>query len=292
MKVPALHGHARFCACLAAQREDAGGKRQLAQGHAVDKILASAKDRVVDLDHVVAVAGNFIVQHRIGMEAETAGAGQFLALRVAEPDRGLEPPRHGVGNVRHQLLGTDRKDQLLPLGCREAIAIDLPGQDLPIDDRRKLDVDDRLRAGAKAPFFLLRAERLPSGKIIHVDRFVNDFRQTADLKDQGVRQSRGPLQPQLADTGLGIGRRGDVQHGRFGDGRIGRPVVEFCQLLADLEDRLLFLRSSRAIYFAAKRHGPPHPLPLSQRERGVYCSACRRVCPVQRPRAASGRPAP
>ena len=79
-QVPALHGNARCFAGLAAQGENAGHKRQLAQGHAVDKILAAAEDRVVDLDHVVAVAGNFIVQHRIGMEAVAAGIGQFLAL--------------------------------------------------------------------------------------------------------------------------------------------------------------------------------------------------------------------
>ena len=70
---------------LAAQGENAGHERQLAQGHAVDKILAAAKARIVDFDHVVAVARNFIVQHRIGMEAETAGVCQFVAILVAEP---------------------------------------------------------------------------------------------------------------------------------------------------------------------------------------------------------------
>ena len=73
-QVPALHGDLRRFARLAAQGENAGHKRQFAQGHAVDKILAAAKDRVLDLDHVFAVAGNFIVQHRIGMEAVAAGS--------------------------------------------------------------------------------------------------------------------------------------------------------------------------------------------------------------------------
>ena len=96
---------------------------------------------------------------------------------------------------------------MLPLLRREAIAIDLPGEDLPIDDRRQLDVDDRLLAHGGAPFLLQLAERMLPGKIVVVDRFLHDFRQAADLKDQGVRQSGGRFQPQLADTRLGVGRR-------------------------------------------------------------------------------------
>ena len=161
-QVPALHRDVRDFAGLAAQREDARGKRKFAQGHAVDEILASAKDRVVNFDYVTAVAGNFIEEHRIGMEAVAARVGQFPALRVAEPDRGLEPARHGVGNVGPRLLGADGKDQVLALLRREAIAIDLPGQDLPVDDRRQLDVDDGLLARGRAPSSAsLRSGRRP-----------------------------------------------------------------------------------------------------------------------------------
>ena len=61
---------------------------------------------------------------------------------------------------------------MLPLFRREAIAIDLPGEDLPIDDRRQLDVEDRLLARGRTPLFLQLAERLLPGKIVGIDRFL------------------------------------------------------------------------------------------------------------------------
>ncbi len=86
----------------------------------------------------------------------------------------------------HQLLGADGENQLLSLLGREAIAIDLPGKDLPIDDRRQMNVDDRLLAHGVRPLWLQLAERKLPGKIVRVERLMHDFRQSADLKDQGI----------------------------------------------------------------------------------------------------------
>ena len=249
-EVPALHRDVRCFAGLAAERENAGHKGQLAQGHAINEILSAAEDRVVDFDQVLAVAGNFIVQHRIGMEAEAAGVGQFLALLVAKRDRGLEPARHGVGNVRHQLLGADGKDQTAAPSWPRSDS-DRPARSriCPLTTAGSWTSTIGCSPMACGPWACnLRSGRCP-GRSSASTGFCHDFRQAADLKDQGVRQSGGRFQPQFADAGLGVGRGGDLQHGRLGDGRIGLPVGELLQLLADIEDQLHFFRRQWAGLF-------------------------------------------
>ena len=53
-QIPALQcGRASLFACRAAEGENSRDERQFAQGHTVNKILAAAKARVVDLDQVL-----------------------------------------------------------------------------------------------------------------------------------------------------------------------------------------------------------------------------------------------
>ena len=131
----------------AAQREDAGHIRQLAQGDAIDEILAATVDGIPDLDHVFAVLGDFIMQDRVGVEQVMVGVLQFMALGVVKRQGGLEPAGHGVGKIGDQFPRRGHDHQPHPLAGLKPIAVHAAGQDLAVNDGRQRYVHLRGRDG-------------------------------------------------------------------------------------------------------------------------------------------------
>jgi hypothetical protein len=89
------------------EREETGDVRQFAHRDAVHEVLAPAIDRVLDLEHVVAVGRDVVRQHRVGLEPEVVVVRDFLSVRIVERERGLAPARHGIGEIRHELARGD-----------------------------------------------------------------------------------------------------------------------------------------------------------------------------------------
>src|SRR5208283_4764982 len=67
-QIPAGERDGGFFAEPAAERENAGDERQFADGQAIDKILAPAKNGVMDFNDVVAILQHFKTNDRVGAE--------------------------------------------------------------------------------------------------------------------------------------------------------------------------------------------------------------------------------
>ena len=115
LQVPAFHLDRHRSARLAAQREDARHKRQLADGDAIDEILAPAVDGVVDASTYSPSRGTSQRIVGIGLEAVVVVIRHFLAVRVVQHQHGLEPAGHGVGDIGDQLPRLGGDDQPLAL---------------------------------------------------------------------------------------------------------------------------------------------------------------------------------
>ena len=215
--IPALHFDRQRLACSSAQRKDRGDKRLFGDRHPVNKIFASAEDGVGNRQHVLAVLRDLVVEHRIRLETVIVVVGDFPALGVVERNDGLEPTRHGVGNVRQQMASVRRNDQPLPLLGFEPVVIDLSGGDLTVDDARHghhrfdfLRRPFRFRA-----FFFAKGRQDPGFRGLS-----NRFGKLTDVEHHRVRKPGRSDQTDFTRAGLRV--RSDRQLDKRQAGK--RPV--------------------------------------------------------------------
>ena len=130
------------------------------------------------------------MENGIGMETVAVGIGQLVSLGIVERQRGLKPAGHGVGQIGNQLPRRDGDDQLLPLACREPIAVYAAGHDLAVQRGRKRDVHERSRRGVSrhvAGLGFLPGSRLGND----LGRLLGELGQLADAKHAADWSIRG-----------------------------------------------------------------------------------------------------
>jgi len=219
-QVPAVNRDVAFVPGARAQREHGRDERVCAYADAINKVRASAIERVADFDLVLAVGGDFIAQHRVGIEAVVVREGNFVTLRVVQCNRGLEPARNGVGQVGDQPPGGRRDDELLSRLCVEAEAVDVAGHDLTVEDdrqrERRLRRQNRGRAGVVALQF-------------------DCLRRGPHFKDHRVGQALAPAQPQLAVTQRGVAVDRDLEQHRLGELRVELSLAQVDHGVPDVQ---------------------------------------------------------
>ena len=172
------------------------------------------------------------------MEEEMIRRRQFLALRVAQRQRGLKPSGHGVGNVRDQLAGAGRDHQVLSPFCLEAILVRRAGRHLAVHYDRQRDLDGRLRrAGRRAVGGSRAVHYVVFGR--HAHGLARKLRQLAHREYDGIGQPVLRVQPQLTGADRGVRRDGDLKNRNFGNRGNRRLALHVFQLVADLIDSLL-----------------------------------------------------
>ena len=131
-QIPAANRDGGLRAGRAAQRKDAGHKRQFADGDAINEILAATVQRVLGFRARTRRPWRFGSRAPGRDETVVVGIVQFLALGVVQRHRGLEPAGHGVGQIRNQRPRAGRDDQLLALARREPVLVHTALQDLAV----------------------------------------------------------------------------------------------------------------------------------------------------------------
>ena len=191
---------------------------QLAQGDAIDKILAATVDGISDLNHVFPVLGDFTMEDRVGVEQIMVGVLEFIAFGVVKGQGRLEPTGDRVSQIRDQLSRLGHDNQLQPFAGLKPIAVHAAGEDLAVDNGWQRDV----HLGGRNGFLLIVGSQLPEGCSVR-DGFrlpLGEFRQLADPEAERVRQPGGGCEPYLAFARLGVSGQGDAQGNGFGDGRV------------------------------------------------------------------------
>jgi hypothetical protein len=186
--------------------------------------VGSPVDRVADLHGVVAIGGDLEEHDRIRVEAVVVDVRELLALGVVDGQRGLEPPRHRVGEVGDQLTRADGDHQLLPLARCEAEAVDITGHDLAVGHRWEREArvlrgaPPGIPAAAAAPPPPLRSLRVWCLRLL-------DLGQVTDAEHHRVRQVAAGKEAQLPQTELGVRRDRDPQHGGIRERGVGPSPV-------------------------------------------------------------------
>ena len=218
-----------------AEREDAGDDRQFTEGHAVNEILATAVDRIVNLGDVIVIAGDFVVQQRVRMEEEMIGRRQLLTLGVAQRDGCLKPAGNGVGDVWNQFPGSGSDHHVLSFFGVEAILIAYPGHHLAVRHDGKGDFERRIR--------LLRG--LPDNRnpaidnvvgLTHAAEFFHNLRQIAHAKHDWIAESAVRFHPHFTRTHRGVLGNGHLQDHGVGEGRNVLPALPCFRLFAEFLD--------------------------------------------------------
>ena len=223
-QVPAIDLDLDRFARAAAQGEDAGHERQLADRDPIDKTFAAAVQRFVDCEQIFAVLGDLEVDHRVGVETEIIVIRQFLSAGVAEPQNGLKPAGNAVGYVGDQVARLGGDCQALALGCLKTIPVHLARGNLAVHRARQRD----------AHFFFFRRP-LALGQVFLAEdrqrtglhRFAGDFGHLTEV--EGERIGDAPLgdHPHLAPARFCVGRHGDLGEDQFGLGANGRGAFVF-----------------------------------------------------------------
>ena len=150
-QVPAADRRHRGGSGLPAEREELRDERLLADGDAIDEVLAAAIDRVADFQLVFPVRRDREEEDRVGIEEVMVRAGQLPALGVVQGDHGLEPAGDGVGHVGNQVARLRLDDEALSAPRAEAD---------PVHFSREGSARSRARATSAAS-----RRRVPSGRI-------------------------------------------------------------------------------------------------------------------------------
>ncbi len=216
LQVPAGHLDGGLRPGRPAEREDAGDERELADGDPVDEVLAASIERVLDLQHVVAVGRDLHVEHRVGLVAVVVAVGDLVARRVAERERRLDPAGHGVGQIGHQVAGADDADEVLPLAGRETIAIGVARRVLPGLAERELRAIDVARNEAPVDDGRQRDGQFGVG-LAGLLFLLHELRHRADDERERVRQAERGVQPNLARSRLRAGVDGNGECHHFGE---------------------------------------------------------------------------
>lgn len=102
-EIPTCGGEAGLRADPAPQWENTRDEWQFANTHAIDEVLATPIEFVLDFKHIIAAGWDFVKHNGVGVELIIAGKSHFLALRIVNRNRGFKPAGHGVGNKGDQL---------------------------------------------------------------------------------------------------------------------------------------------------------------------------------------------
>ena len=198
-----------------AEREDAGDKRQFADGDAIDKIFAPAVNGVLDFHHIGAVGRNDVAENGVRMETVVVGVGDLTAGGVGETERGLKPARHGVGEIGDEGAGAGDHDDALAFARGETDVVDLAGENLAVHDRGQGDFRDGFWAGVARLGFAVRPRGIGAGGG-DAHGFA-EFRELAHGKDHRVGEAVGGAEPNFAFAGRGARGHGHFERDGFGE---------------------------------------------------------------------------
>src|SRR6516225_4585515 len=84
LEIPAFYLGFDRITCPRTQWKDTGDERQLTNSDAVDKILASAIEAVVNLENVITVFGHFVENRRVRIKSVIVVIGHLLSVGVVE----------------------------------------------------------------------------------------------------------------------------------------------------------------------------------------------------------------
>ena len=122
-QVPALDLDHRAGPHLAAQRKKIRHKRDLANSNAVNKILTTAIDGVVDRECIFAILGDMVEDRRVRFKPEVVAVGHLFSLGIVKRQHRLKPARNRIRNERNQLPRLCGNHQVLTLAGGEAIPV-------------------------------------------------------------------------------------------------------------------------------------------------------------------------
>jgi len=148
------------------------------------------------------------------MEEEMIRRRQFLALCVAQRQRGLKPSGDGVGNVRDQLAGAGGDHQVLSPFCLEAILVRRSGRHLAVHhDRSAISMGGSGGRGAARLAGVAPFTHVVFGR--HAHRLARKLRQLAHREYDGIGQPVLRVQPQLPGADRSVRRDGDLKNRKF-----------------------------------------------------------------------------
>ena len=236
VQIPAVHLQLNHLAHASAQRKDAGHKRQFTDGNPIDETLASAEQRLVDCEHILAVLGNLAIDQGIRIGAVIVVIGDLLAVGVVQPHYGLEPTGNAIRDVGHQVPGLGGDDQPLPLVRGKTIPIHLARRDLAV--HRARHADPHLFFFPRS--FALRQILLAQHRELHgLHRPASDLGHLADVEGERVGDPSLGDYPDLAPARLGIGVDRHLGKDEFGLGTNGRVAFVLGKDLFDPFDQFL-----------------------------------------------------
>ena len=229
-----------------AEGEDAGDKRQFADGDAIDKIFAPAVNGVLDLQHIGAVGRNDGAENGVRIETVVVGVGDLPAGGVGETEGGLKPARHGVGEIGDEGAGAGDHDDALAFAGGETDVVDLAGENLAVHDRGQRDFSGGFCPGVARVGFAVGPLRMGAGGG-DAHRFAK-FRELAHGKDHRVGEAVGGAEANFAFAGRGACGHSHLERDGFGEDGADLAVAAGGELDAHFGRPLFILRRERGFF--------------------------------------------